>query len=173
MDFDQDEYESSIESSLRSALQMSFSVLNCESDNTICRIEQLDKDLEAVTSSHKLLRFKAQARLKTHGADSSQYRSYLQRIEEKRMEIVGISQKFEYKRSLLHAEDNATTPYSKKVAGQLLRMTDDRTDLPSGIIDYRGQLFRDNTISVAGPKRFATTLDQVSVFVSFVLRGRP
>ena len=40
MDSDQDEYESSIESSLRSASQMSLSAFSCESDNTIRRIEQ-------------------------------------------------------------------------------------------------------------------------------------
>ena len=40
MDFGQDEYESSIESSLRSASQMSLSAFSCESDNTIRRIEQ-------------------------------------------------------------------------------------------------------------------------------------
>ena len=158
MDFDEDDYESSIESSLRSASQMSFSVFSCESDNIIRRIEQLDKKLEAVTSSHEMLRFKAQARLKTHGVGSSQYKNYSQTIEEKRMEIVSITQRIEYKRSLLHAEDNPTTHSSKTVACHLLHLRDDRADIPSGIFDNRGQLFRDNSISVAGQKRFATSL---------------
>ena len=50
MDFEHDEYESSIESSLRSASQMSFNAFSCESDNMIRRIEHLDKKGEAVTS---------------------------------------------------------------------------------------------------------------------------
>ena len=158
MDFEQDDYESSIESSLRSASLMSFSAFSCESNNTIRRIEQLDKKLEAVTSSHEMLRFKAQARLKTHGVGSSQYKNYSQTIEEKRMEIVSITQRIEYKRSLLHAEDNPTTHSSKTVACHLLHLRDDRADIPSGIFDNRGQLFRDNSISVAGQKRFATSL---------------
>ena len=93
MEFDEHEYESSIESSLHSASQMSLSAFSSNSDNTIRRIEQLDKKLDALTSSHNMLQFKAQASLKTHGAESSHYINYLQRIEEKRMEIISINQR--------------------------------------------------------------------------------
>ena len=42
MEFDEDGYESSIESSLHSASQMSLSAFSSNSDNTIHQIEQLD-----------------------------------------------------------------------------------------------------------------------------------
>ena len=109
-----------------------------------------------------MLQFKAQARLKTHGVESSHYTNYLQRIEEKRMEIISIHQIITYTRCLLNAEDNPTMHSSRKVTGQLLCMTDDRTDIPSGIIYNRGQHFRDHPISVAGQKRFATMDHQAS-----------
>ena len=57
MEFDEDEYESSIESSLDSASQMSWSALSSNSDNMARRIEQLDKKLEALTSSHQMVQF--------------------------------------------------------------------------------------------------------------------
>ena len=70
--------------------------------------------LEAVMSSHRMLQFKAQARLTTHGVDSSQYKNYVQKIEEKRMEIISIKQGADYKISLTDAEENPTMHYSKK-----------------------------------------------------------
>ena len=135
LDFDEEEYESSIESCLCSASQMSLSAFSSDSDNTTRRIEQLGKKLVALTSSHNMSQFNAQARLETHGIDSSQYNNYLQRIEEKRMEMISVNQRIAYKRSLLDADDNPTMNASKKVSGQLLLMKDDRTDIPSGIID--------------------------------------
>ena len=120
VEFDEDEYESSIESSLRSASQMSLSAISSNSDRINRRIERLDKKLEALTSSHEMWQFKAQSRLKTHGVDSSQYTHYLQRIEEKRMEIISISQRVTYKRCLLDAEDNAIMHSSKKITGQFI-----------------------------------------------------
>ena len=64
MDFDEDEYESSIESSFCSGTQMSLSAISSNSNNMICRIEQLGKKLEALISSHQMLQFKAKSRLK-------------------------------------------------------------------------------------------------------------
>ena len=76
MDVDEDEYESSIESSLHSASQMSLSAFSSNSSNMTRRIEQLDKKLEALTSLHQMLQFKAQARLKTHGVEARHYMNY-------------------------------------------------------------------------------------------------
>ena len=86
----------------------------------------------------------------------------MRRIEEKRLDLIYINQIITYKRSLLDADDNPTMHSSRKVTGQLLCMTGDRTDIPSGIIDHRGQYFRDNPITVAGQKRFATMDHQAS-----------
>ena len=41
---------------------------------------------------------------------------------------------------------------SKKVAGQLLCMTDDRTEIPSGMFENRGHPFRDCPTTQAGSK---------------------
>ena len=74
MDFDEDDYESSIESFLCSDSQMSLGAISSSnSDNITRRIEQLENKLEALASSHNMLQFKAQARLKTHGVESNQY----------------------------------------------------------------------------------------------------
>ena len=146
--FDDEDNESSIESSLRSASQMSMSAFSSNSNNPIRKIDHLNMKLEAVMSSHRMLQFKAQARLTTHGVDSSQYKNYVQKIEEKRMEIISINQRIEYKRSLMNAEYNPTMPSSKNSACQLLHLADDRMQIPSGITDNRGQLFKDSTISL-------------------------
>ena len=47
MDFDEDERESSVESSLCSASQMSLGAISSNSDNIIRRIEQFGAELEA------------------------------------------------------------------------------------------------------------------------------
>ena len=100
IDFDDDDdYESSIESSLCSASQMSMSAFSTNSDNPTCKVEQLNMKLEAVMSSHRMLPFKAQARLIKHGIGSSQYKHYMHTIEEKRLELISIEQRIEYKRS--------------------------------------------------------------------------
>ena len=87
---------------------MSMSAFSSNSDNSICKIDQLNKKLEAVMSSHRMLQFKANTSFTTHGVESSQYKNYVQKIEEKRMEIISISQIIEYKRFLFHADDNPT-----------------------------------------------------------------
>ena len=95
--FDDDDNESSFESSLRSESQMSMSAFSSNSDNHIRRIQQLNMKLEAVMASHRMLQFKAKERLTSHGVESSQYKNYMQKIEEKKMEIISIKQRIEYK----------------------------------------------------------------------------
>ena len=101
MDNEDDEYESSIASAFCSESQMSLSAVSSNSDNTVRRTEQLNMKLETLKSSHAELGFKAKARLTTFGIDSDQYRSYLQGIEEKKLEIVSINQIIMYKKSLM------------------------------------------------------------------------
>ena len=115
---DDDDNESSFESSLRSESQMSISAFSSNSDNHTRTVEQLNMKLEAVMASHRMLQFKAKARLTSHGVESSQYKNYMQKIEEKKMEIISIKQRIEYKRSLAHAEHNPTMPSSMKNVGR-------------------------------------------------------
>ena len=83
IDFDDDDdNESSIGSSLCSPSQMSMSSFSTNSDNTIRKLEQLVMKLEAVTASHRMLQFKAQTRLSTHGSQSRQYQLLIRRIED-------------------------------------------------------------------------------------------
>ena len=115
IDFDDDDdNESSIESSLCSASQMSMSSYSTNSDNTTRKLEQLAMKLEAVIASHRMLQFKAQTRLSTHGAGSRQYEHFTRKIEEQRLEIVSIQQRIDYRKSQVEADENPTMPSSKK-----------------------------------------------------------
>ena len=159
---DDDDYESSIESLLCSASQMSMSNFSTNSDNAILEIDQLNLKLDAVVASHQMLQYKAQTRLSTHGSESRQYEHYMRKIEGKRFKIVSISQRIEYKKAHINADDNPTMPTSKKNAGRLFVLqADDRMEIPSGITDDRGQIFRGKTInSLAGQKHRLAVTDQ-------------
>ena len=163
IDFDDDDgNESSIDSSLCSVSQMSMSSYSTNSGSTTRKLEQLAMKLEAVIASHRMLQFKAQTRLSTHGPVSRQYEHLTRKIEEKRLEIVSIQHRIDFRKSKIEAEDNPTMPSSKKNAGKLLvHMADDRTDIPSGITDDRGQFFRDKTTaSFSGQKHRLGVTDQ-------------
>ena len=130
IDFDDDDdNDSSIDSSLCSASQMSMSSYSTNSENVTRKLEQLAMKLEAVTASHRMLQFKAQTRLSTHGPQSRQYQLLIRKIEEKRLESVSVLHRIDFKRSKLDSEDNPTMPSSKKNGGKLLMMVDDRTDI--------------------------------------------
>ena len=142
---DDDDGESSIESSLRSASQMSMSNFSKNSDNATLKIDQLNLKLDAVVASHQMLQYKAQTRLSTHGSESRQYEHYMRKIEGKRLEIVSISQRIEYKKAQIDADDNPTMPTSKKNAGRLFVLqADDRMEIPSGITESRPDFQRRN-----------------------------
>ena len=83
---DDDDDDSSIDSSLCSVSQMSMSSRSTNSDNPTRKLEQLAMKLEAISASHRMLQFKAQTRLSTHGSQSRQYQLLIRRIEEKRLE---------------------------------------------------------------------------------------
>ena len=101
MDNKDEEYEKSIDSSFCSESQMSLSAVSSNSDSIIHRIGQLNMKLEALKSSYAELEFKVKARVTKLGIDSDQYRSFLQKIEEKKLEIVSINQIIMYKKSLM------------------------------------------------------------------------
>ena len=110
MDNEDAGYEGSIDSSFCSESQVCLGAVRSNSDNIIRRIEQLNMKLETLKSSYAELEFKARASLTTFGADSDQYRSYLRKIEEKKLEIVSINHRIVYKKSLLESDDNTMNP---------------------------------------------------------------
>ena len=73
--------------------------------------------LEALKPSYVELEFNAKARLTKFGVDSDQYRSYLQKIEAKKLEIVSINHRMMYKKRMLESDDNPMMNPSEKVAG--------------------------------------------------------